>query len=30
MTPSEKIAFCIFLIMTVGFFAWVVYLALRK
>jgi hypothetical protein len=30
VTPSEQIAFWIFLIMTVGFFAWVVYLALRK
>jgi hypothetical protein len=30
VTTSEAIAFWIFLIMTVGFVAWVVYLALRK
>jgi hypothetical protein len=30
MTPSESIAFWIFLIMTVGFFVWVAWLTLRK
>ncbi|XYJ87570.1 hypothetical protein AEMCBJ_08630 [Cupriavidus necator] len=30
MTLAESIAFWIFIIMTVGFFAWVVYLAARK
>ncbi len=30
MTLAEAIAFWIFVIMTVGFFAWVAYLALRK
>jgi uncharacterized protein with PQ loop repeat len=30
MTHYESIAFWIFVIMTVGFFAWVIYLSLRK
>ncbi len=30
MTLSESIAFWIFVIMTVGFFVWVAYLAGRK
>lgn len=30
MTLAEAIAFWIFVIITVGFFAWVVYLAARK
>ncbi len=30
MTLAEAIAFWIFVIITVGFFAWVVYLAVRK
>jgi hypothetical protein len=30
MTLSEAIAFWIFIVMTVGFFAWVVWLALKK
>jgi hypothetical protein len=30
MTLSEAIAFWIFIVMTVGFFAWVAWLALRK
>ncbi len=30
MTLAESIAFWIFIIMTVGFFAWVAYLAARK
>jgi hypothetical protein len=30
MTLSESIAFWIFIIMTVSFFAWVAYLALKK
>lgn len=30
MTLSETIAFWIFIIMTVGFFAWVAYLAVKK
>lgn len=30
MTVSEAIAFWIFIVMTVGFFAWVAWLALRK
>lgn len=30
MTQAESIAFWIFVIMTVGFFAWVAYLALKK
>ncbi|BDB24441.1 hypothetical protein CTP10_R17920 [Cupriavidus sp. P-10] len=30
MTLAEAIAFWIFVIMTVGFFAWVAYLAIRK
>jgi hypothetical protein len=30
MTLSEGIAFGIFVIMTVGFFAWVAYLAVKK
>lgn len=30
MTLSEAIAFWIFIIMTVSFFAWVVYLTLKK
>ncbi|AGW90666.1 hypothetical protein N234_11550 [Ralstonia pickettii DTP0602] len=30
MTLAESIAFWIFVIMTVGFFAWVAYLAARK
>jgi hypothetical protein len=30
MTLSESTAFWIFIVMTVGFFAWVAWLALRK
>jgi hypothetical protein len=30
MTTPETIAFAIFVIMTVAFFGWVVYLALKK
>ena len=30
MTMSEAIAFWIFVVMTVGFFVWVAYLALTK
>jgi hypothetical protein len=30
MTLSEAIAFWVFIVMTVGFFAWVAWLALRK
>jgi hypothetical protein len=30
MTLSEAIAFWIFVVMTVGFFVWVAWLALRK
>lgn len=30
MTPPEAIAFWIFVAMTVGFFAWVAYLAIKK
>jgi uncharacterized protein with PQ loop repeat len=30
MTTAEAIAFFIFVIATVGFFAWVIYLAIRK
>jgi uncharacterized protein with PQ loop repeat len=30
MTLAESIAFWIFVIMTIGFFAWVAYLARRK
>lgn len=30
MTQYESIAFWIFVVMTVGFFVWVLYLALRK
>jgi hypothetical protein len=30
MTLSESIAFWVFIVMTVGFFAWVAWLALRK
>jgi hypothetical protein len=30
MTLSEGIAFWIFIVMTVSFFAWVAYLALKK
>ena len=30
MTTYEAIAFWIFIVMTVGFFAWVVYLALKQ
>ena len=30
MTVNESIAFWIFIVITVGFFAWVAYLALRK
>lgn len=30
MTSYEAIAFWIFIVMTVGFFAWVAYLALTK
>lgn len=30
MTLAEAIAFWIFVIITVGFFAWVVYLSVRK
>lgn len=30
MTIAEAIAFWIFVVMTVGFFAWVAYLAVRR
>jgi len=30
MTLSEAIAFWIFIVMTVGFFAWVAWLVLRR
>lgn len=30
MTLSEAIAFWVFIVMTVGFFVWVAWLALRK
>jgi len=30
MTLAESIAFWIFIIMTVSFFAWVAYLAIKK
>lgn len=30
MTTYEAIAFWIFIVMTVGFFAWVAWLALKK
>ena len=30
MTSYEAIAFWIFIVMTVGFFAWVAYLAFKK
>ena len=30
MTTAEGIAFAIFIVMTVAFFGWVVYLALKK
>lgn len=30
MTTAEALAFWIFIVMTVGFFAWVAYLALKK
>jgi hypothetical protein len=30
MTTSEAIAFWIFIVMTVGFFVWVAWLALKK
>lgn len=30
MTTSEAIAFWLFIVMTVGFFAWVAWLALKK
>ncbi len=30
MTTSETIAFWIFIVMTVAFFAWVAWLALKK
>jgi len=30
MTLAESIAFWIFVVMTVGFFAWVVWLALKR
>lgn len=30
MTTAETIAFAIFVIMTVAFFGWVVYLTLKK
>lgn len=30
MTVPEAIAFGIFVVMTVGFFSWVAYLALRR
>jgi hypothetical protein len=30
MTLSESIAFWIFIVMTVSFFVWVAYLALKK
>lgn len=30
MTTAEAIAFWIFVVMTVAFFVWVAYLALRK
>ena len=30
MTTAEALAFWIFIVMTVGFFAWVAWLAFRK
>jgi hypothetical protein len=30
MTVAEAVAFGIFVVMTVGFFGWVAYLAIRK
>ena len=30
MSLPELIAFCIFIVMTVAFFAWVAYLALKE
>ena len=30
MSLPEAIAFCIFIVMTVSFFVWVAYLALKK
>ena len=30
MTTAEALAFWIFIVMTVGFFAWVAYLAFKK
>lgn len=30
MTTAEALAFWIFIVMTVGFFAWVAWLALKK
>jgi hypothetical protein len=30
MTLSESVAFWVFIIMTVGFFVWVAWIALRK
>jgi uncharacterized protein with PQ loop repeat len=30
MTSSEELAFAIFIIMTVAFFIWVTYLAVKK
>ena len=30
MTTAESLAFWIFIVMTVGFFAWVAWLALKK
>ena len=30
MTSSEEIAFAVFIIMTVAFFIWVAYLAVKK
>lgn len=30
MTAVEQIAFGIFVVMTIGFFLWVAYLAIRK
>jgi hypothetical protein len=30
MSPAEGLAFLIFVVMTIGFFAWVAYLAVSK
>lgn len=30
MTTMETIAFCIFIVMTVGFFVWVAWLAMHE